>query len=78
MLEIAARSTRIQDVAAKRPGHAGLGIPKRWRFDQTGQSHGTHLARDRLTDGQSEPIPIETVQEAILQGYRAALDLLIR
>jgi hypothetical protein len=29
-------------------------------------------------EGRYEPIPIETVEEGVLQGYSAALDLLIR
>ena len=78
VMEIASRSTGSQDAGSKRPGYAGLGIPEYWRFDQTGEFHGTRLAGDRLTGGQYEPIQIETVQEGILQGYSAALGLFIR
>ena len=62
----------------KRAAHAGLGIPEYWRFDETGEFHGTRLAGDRLTDGGYEPIPIETVGEGVLQGYSSMLNLLIR
>ena len=78
VLEIASRSTRRQDTVEKRTAYAGLGIPEYWRFDETGEFHGTRLAGDRLTDGGYEPIPIETVGEGVLQGYSSMLNLLIR
>ncbi len=61
----------------KRPAYAALTIPEYWRFDQTGEFHGTYLAGDRLAEGRYEPIPIETVKEGVLQGYSTVLDLLI-
>ena len=36
------------------------------------------MAGDRLTDGRYEPVPIETVEDGILQGYSAAVNLFIR
>ena len=78
VLEIASRSTGRQDVEKKRPAYAALGIPEYWRFDETGEFHGTMLAGDRLVDNQYEPIPIETVEEGVLQGYSSVLNLLIR
>ena len=36
------------------------------------------LAGDRLIDNEYQPIPIEEVAEGVLQGYSAALNLLIR
>ena len=78
VLEIASRSTGRQDVEKKRLDYAALGIPEYWRFDQTGDFHETWLAGDRLVEGRYEPIPIETVEEGVLQGYSSVLDLLIR
>ena len=78
VLEIASRSTGQQDAVEKRAAYAGLGIPEYWRFDETGEFHGTRLAGDRLADGRYEPIPIETVEEGILQGYSRLLNLLVR
>ena len=78
VLEIASRSTGRQDVEKKRPSYATLGIPEYWRFDQTGDFHETWLAGDRLVEGRYEPIPIETVEERVLQGYSSVLNLLIR
>ena len=62
----------------RRPGYAALGIPEYWRFDQTGDFHETWLAGDRLVEDRYEPIPIETVEEGVLQGYSSVLNLLIR
>ena len=78
VLEIASRGTGQQDVVEKRAAYADLGIPEYWRFDETGEFHRTRLAGDRLADGGYEPIPIETVEEGVLQGYSRVLNLLIR
>ena len=78
VLEIASRSTGRQDVVEKRAAYADLEIPEYWRFDETGEFHGTRLAGDHLVDGQYEPIPIETVEEGVLQGYSNVLNLLLR
>ena len=78
VLEIASRSTGRQDTVEKRTAYAGLGIPEYWRFDETGEFHGTRLAGDRLVDSGYEPIPIETIEEGVLQGHSKALNLLIR
>ena len=78
VMEIASRSTGREDVRDKPADYAALGIQEYWRFDETGEFHLTRLAGDRLVDGQYEPIPIETVEEGVLQGYSAALNLIIR
>ena len=78
VVEIASRSTGQRDVEDKGPAYAALGIPEYWRFDETGDFHGTRLAGDRLAEGRYEPIPVETIEEGILQGYSSVLDLLIR
>ena len=78
VLEIASRSTGRQDVVEKRAAYADLEIPEYWRFDETGEFHGTRLVGDRLVDGQYEPVPIETVEEGVLQGHSSMLNLLIR
>ena len=77
-MEIASRKTGETDVEAKPARYATLGIPEYWRFDETGEFHGTKLAGDRLVDGQYEPVPIEEVEDGVLQGYSAALGLLVR
>ena len=79
VLEIASRRTGRVDVEDKRNDYAALGIPEYWRFDETGDSHGTRLAGDRLTgDGEYQPIPIEEVTDGVLEGYSQVLNLLLR
>ena len=79
VLEIASRRTGREDAVDKRNDYAVLGIPEYWRFDETGEFHGTGLAGDRLTpDGQYEPIPIQDVAEGVLQGYSRILNLYLR
>ena len=56
----------------------GTGHPEYWRFDETGLSHGTRLAGDRLVDGVYQPIAIEELEEDILQGHSAVLNLDLR
>ena len=62
----------------KRDGYADLGIPEYWRFDETGEFHGTRLAGDRLVEGRYEPVLIETLKNGLLQGYSRVLNLFIR
>ena len=78
VLEIASRRTGRQDVENKPARYAALGIPEYWRFDETGEFHGTRLAGDRLLDDQYEPVPIETVEEGGLQGYSRVLNIFIQ
>lgn len=78
VLEIASPSTVRRDIAWKRPRYAALGVREYWRFDEKGRHHRAKLAGDRLVDGQYQPIAVEEIEEGILQGYSAALDLIIR
>ena len=36
------------------------------------------MAGDQLVDGKYEPVVIEVIEEGVLQGYSAALGLLVR
>ncbi len=78
VLEIASRSTGSIDTGVKRDDYAALGITEYWRFDETGEHHGTRLAGDRLVDGQYDPIPIVEIEEGVLEGYSATLHLNLR
>ena len=62
VMEIASERTGRNDVEDKPARYAALGIPEYWRFDETGNFHGTKLAGDRLVQGRYEPIPIEEVE----------------
>ena len=78
VLEIASKHTGHVDTGVKRQAYESLGIPEYWRFDETGEYHGTRLAGDRLEDGRYEPIEVDELSEGVLQGYSAALDLHLR
>ena len=78
VLEVASRNTADTDVTDKRTDYAAQLIPEYWRFDETGQHHGTRLAGDRLVDGEYVAIDIEELADGSLQGYSAALNLYLR
>ncbi len=78
VIEIASESTASIDVGDKRDDYAAMGILEYWRFDKTGEFYGARLAGDRLVDGAYEPIPIDELDDDVLQGYSAALNLILR
>ena len=78
VLEIASPHTGHIDVGAKRDDYAALGIPEYWRFDETGAYHGARLAGDRLVEGMYESIPVEEMEDGIVQGYSPVLNLHLR
>ena len=78
VLEVASESTGEIDVGPKRDYYATLGIGEYWRFDETGEYHGTKLAGDRLVEGRYEPVEIQELPGGVLQGYSPALNLNLR
>ena len=78
VMEVASASTADVDIGPKRQDYAALGIPEYWRFDETGDHHGTMLAGDTLEGDSYRPISVEELAPGILQGYSAALNLIIR
>ncbi len=78
VLEVASESTGEIDVGPKRDYYAALGIGEYWRFDETGEYHGTKLAGDRLVEGRYQPVKIEELPDGVLQGYSRALNLNLR
>ena len=78
VMEIASPSTGRIDATTKRNDYAALGIPEYWRFDETGESHGTRLAGDRLVDGRYQPVAIDELAENVLQGFSPILNLYLR
>ena len=78
VLEVASASTADTDTGAKRDDYARMLIPEYWRFDKTGQHHGTRLAGERLENGVYVPIDIDELSDDVLQGYSEALGLYLR
>ena len=56
VLEVASRRTGNEDTGENCEVYAALGIPEYWRFDETGEYHGT-----RLVGGSYEPVETELV-----------------
>ena len=76
VLEVASRNTGRRDETVKRDNYAGMGVVEYWRFDPTGgRFHRTHLAGDRLVDGEYQPVPIHRVDDDHLWGHSEALNL---
>ena len=78
VIEIASESTASIDVGEKRDDYADLGILEYWRFDKTGEFYGAKLAGDRLVGGVYQPIQIDELDDDVLQGHSAALNLILR
>jgi hypothetical protein len=75
VLEIASQRTGHIDVGAKREFYQRLLIPEYWRFDATGEFHGTRLAGDRLVNGRYQPIDIAELNGGVSQGHSEVLNL---
>ena len=78
VLEVASPSTANTDTGDKRIDYEALGITEYWRFDETGEHHGTRLAGDRLVNGRYEPMAVEELPGGALQGYSEALNVHLR
>ena len=78
VLEVASPSTASEDTGAKRADYEALGIVEYWRFDETGEHHGAHLAGDRLEGGVYVPIEVAEKPDGVLEGYSEALGLRLR
>ena len=75
VLEIASRLTGRVDVGEKVDFYAGVGVLEYWRFDETGEFHGTRLGEDRLAEGMYQPIVVDELPDGELRGYSTALGL---
>ena len=79
VLEVASKSTGSRDDTVKRVGYANFGVQEYWRFDPSGgERHRTHLAGDRLVNGEYQPIEIIKVDDENYRGYSDVLGLELR
>ena len=78
VLEVASPSTAERDTGYKRIEYARMGVTEYWRFDHTGEDHGTRLAGDRLVGASYQPIAIVEVAPDILEGRSDTLNLILR
>ena len=76
VLEVASRTTGVNDYTVKRSDYERYGVTEYWRFDPSGGDyHDAALAGDRLVDGRFAPISIEWLDENRGRGYSDALSL---
>ena len=75
VLEIASRHTWRTDIEIKPDFYAGLGVREYWRFDETGEFHGSQLAGDHLMGGEYQPITVDELPDGQLRGYSEVLGL---
>ena len=78
VLEIASPSTRAEDNTDKREFYARHGVVEYWRFDEEDRPNQVRLAGDRLVGDAYEPVAIEELEDGVLQGYSAVLNLHLR
>ena len=79
VLEVASESTGDADLNEKRDFYESIGVVEYWRFDETGEFHGTRLAGERLgEDGRYHPIGMDVDTGEEVRGYSAALGLSLR
>ena len=78
VLEVASRTTGVNDYTEKRSDYERYGVTEYWRFDASGGDyHDVALAGDRLVDGRFAPISIEWLDENRGRGYSDTLSLYI-
>ena len=76
VLEVGSETTGRRDDTVKRAGYAAFGVIEYWRFDPSGGLfHRTHLAGDRLVEGEYQPIRIDRVDDEHFRGHSEALNL---
>ena len=78
VLEVASRTTSVNDYTDKRLDYERYGIPEYWRFDPTGgECYDASIAGDRLLDGKYQPIDVEWLDENNGRGYSEVLGLYV-
>ncbi len=78
VLEIASRRSGKVDTTEKRRDYARMGVKEYWRFDKTGEHHGSRLGGDVLVGDAYIEVDIEELSNGDLQGYSSVLDLYLR
>ncbi len=78
VLEVASKTTGVNDYTEKRDDYERYGVGEYWRFDPTvGECHDTALAGDRLVDRKYQPVEIEWLDESRCREYSEALGLYV-
>ena len=78
VLEIASPSTRAEDNTDKREFYARHGVVEYWRFDKEDRPAKSGWPATGWWGGAYEPVAIEELDDCVLQGYSAVLNLHLR
>ena len=78
VIMLASDSTAEANLGPRRDYFESLGVPEYWLLDHTAELHGATLIGNRLVNGRYEPVEIETLPDGGLQGYSAALGIILR
>ena len=78
VLEVASERTASDDLDGKKDYYEQLGVGEYWLYDRDGQFYGFTLRGYRLAGGRYEGIEVSEIAPGALQGYSAALNVLLR
>lgn len=78
VIMLASDSTAEANLGPRATTFESLGVPEYWLLDHRVVLHVPALIGNRLVNGRYEPIEIETLADGSLQGYSAALGIVLR
>ena len=79
VMEVASRSTHLNDSLPKREIYRQIGVPEYWRFDPTGGRHyGRAIIGERLVNGQYEELPLVQYDDGSVGATSLVLNLNFR
>ena len=78
ILEVASQHTASTDREEKKDYYERLRVGEYWLFDSEGAFYGFTLRGYRLVDDRYEEVELNEIAPGALQGYSAALNLILR
>ena len=79
VMEVASRSTHLNDSLPKRAVYRQIAVPEYWRFDPTGGPHyGRAIIGERLVNGQYEEFPLVEYSDGSVGATSSVLNLNFR
>ena len=78
ILEVASRSSAVDDREGKKDYYERLGVAEYWLFDSEAEFYGFTLAGYRLEESGYQPIEVREISPGVFQGYSAMLNLYLR
>ena len=78
ILEVASRHTASADLGVKKDYYEEIGVGELWLYDSEGEYYKFKLRGYRLDNGRYGELPLEEIAPGVLEGYSAALNVLLR